>query len=128
MKNSKLAKLVLVVLMVVMIACIGEDVFAAENTSNYQDLGAELNTTGNNTTGNNATGNNATGNNATNKTSNTSNTLNTSNLTNNAIKNATNNALPKTGISSSTSIVVLITIFGISAIYAYNKIRDYKNL
>ena len=123
MKNSKLAKLVLVVLMVVMIACIGEDVFAAENTSNYQDLGAALNTTGNNTTGNNATGNNAT-----NKTSNTSNTLNTSNLTNKTANNTTNTTLPKTGIASSTSIVVLITIFGISAIYAYNKIKDYRSL
>ena len=124
MKNSKLAKLVLLVLMVAMIAFVGVDAYAADNTSNYQDLGAALNSSGNNTTGNNTTGNNTTVNNTTTK----NNTLNTSNLTKNATKNATNNALPKTGISSSTSIVVLITIFGISAIYAYNKIRDYKNL
>lgn len=126
MKNSKLAKLVLVVLMVVMIACIGVDVFAADNTSNYQDLGSVLNSAGNNTTKNNTTTNNTT--NKTNNTTNTSNTLNTSNLTNKTANNTTNTTLPKTGIASSTSIVVLITIFGISAIYAYNKIKDYRSL
>lgn len=123
MKNSKLAKLVLVVLIGVMITCVGIDVFAADN-STYQDLGSVLNATGNNAAGGNNTtgGNNLTGN----------NTLNTSALTNNTANNAANNmtntTLPKTGVANSTSVIVLITICGISAIYAYNKIKDYKNV
>lgn len=122
MKNSKIAKLVLVVLMVVMISCVGVDVFAADNVT-YKDLQSVLNGTGNNSATNN-TVNNTTGSNATNKT----NTLNTSGLTNNTAKNTTNTTLPKTGIESTTSVVVLITICGISALYAYKKIRDYKSL
>lgn len=118
MKNSKLAKLVLVVLIGVMITCVGIDVFAADNNT-YQDLGSVLNSTGNNAAG----GNNTIGGN---------NTLNTNALTNNTAKNVANNmtntTLPKTGVANSTSVIVLITICGISAIYAYNKIKDYKNV
>ena len=51
------------------------------------------------------------------------NTINTTGTT------ATNNTtLPKTGIANSTPVVILIAIFGISAVYAYKKIRDYKSL
>ena len=132
MKNSKLAKLVLVILMVVMVTCIGVDVFAADGNSSYDDLQAVLNKTGNNTTNNVASN---TANNTVNKTANNTvnntaknNTLSTSAITTNTANNATTTSLPKTGIASSTSVIVLITICGISAIYAYNKIKDYKNL
>ena len=52
-----------------------------------------------------------------------------------AVLNGTNNTttnntttLPKTGIENSTPVIALMTIFAISAIYAYKKIREYKNL
>lgn len=126
MKNSKLAKLVLVVLIGVMITCVGIDVFAADNNT-YQDLGSVLNSTGNNAAGGNNTvgGNNTAG---ANNTIGGNNTLNTNALTNNTANNMTNTTLPKTGVANSTSVIVLITICGISAIYAYNKIKNYKNV
>ena len=95
---------------------------------------SSISTTNNSSTNNttNKTVNNTT--NTTNTTNNTSNTLNTSALKNSVNTTATTNTsynnttLPKTGIGNSTPVVVLITIFGISAVYAYKKIRDYKSL
>ena len=39
-----------------------------------------------------------------------------------------NSSLPKTGAEDSMPIVVLAVVLGISAIYAYKKIQDYKNI
>ena len=47
---------------------------------------------------------------------NTSNTANTS------------NTLPKTGIEDSLPTVLLVVVFAISAVYAYKKIKDYRNI
>ncbi len=46
----------------------------------------------------------------------------------NANKNANNNVteMPDTGVDY--SVVTIIAICGISAVYAYKKIRDYKNI
>ena len=84
-----------------------------------------INLTGTITNGNNTA---TPGNNTTNNSLN--NSLNGSVLTtNNTTNNATNNqALPNTGIESSISGVILVVILGISAVYAYNKIQDYKNI
>ncbi len=133
MKNSKLVKLLLVTLMVAMIGIIGTEVFAAEG-ENYDDLQQLLNntTSNNGTTANNTTASNTTSNNTTNNTAKNNSTLNTSAITNssatNNVNNTTNTALPKTGVESSTGMIVLITVCGISAIYAFKKIRDYKSL
>ncbi len=140
MENSKFVKMILIILTGVMLVAIGVGstgtVSAADsNGTNYDDLGAVLNNTTNNSSTNNTTNNtvnNTT--NTTNTTNNTSNTLNTSALKNSVNTTATTNTsynnttLPKTGIGNSTPVVVLITIFGISAVYAYKKIRDYKSL
>ena len=130
MENSKLVKIILIVLIGIMIASIGTSVLATDSTTNgtYDDLASVL---GNNTSSNNATTNNAVANNATTNNATSNGTLNTSALRNNAtpVNNAVGNTtLPKTGISDSVPVVVLIVIFGISAVYAYNKIKDYKNL
>ena len=136
MENSKFVKMILIILTGVMLVAIGVGstgtVSAADsNGTNYDDLGAVLNNTTNNSSTNNTTNN--TVNNTTN-TTNTTNTLNTSALKNSVNTTATTNTsynnttLPKTGIGNSTPVVVLITIFGISAVYAYKKIRDYKSL
>ncbi len=63
---------------------------------------------------------------------NTTTTNNTTNKTSNntSVYNNTNtpNSLSKAGLEDSIPTMVLIVIFGISAIYAYKKIGDYKNI
>lgn len=68
------------------------------------------------------------GNNTVNNLNNTNNTVN--NVTNNTRNNTTNNTnkvttMPNTGVDY--SILLIVAICGISAIYAYKKISDYKN-
>lgn len=67
-------------------------------------------------------------NNSTLNTTNNTNKNNTNNNTNNNTTNSTTNAdtLPKAGLTQNVSAIVLATIFGISAIYAYKKIREYN--
>ena len=68
----------------------------------------------------------------TNVVNNTVNNTTTNNTTNNtaSVYNNTNtpNSLSKAGIEDSIPTVVLIAIFGISAVYAYKKMNDYKNI
>lgn len=68
---------------------------------------------------------NNTVNNVVNNTTNrlTNNTVNT--IANNNVK-GNNTVIPDAGLDQ--SIVFIIAIFGISAVYAYKKIRDYKNV
>ena len=49
-------------------------------------------------------------------------------LTTSNTSNYNNTSLPKTGVEDSMPIVVLAVVLGISAIYAYKKIQDYKNI
>ena len=130
MENSKFVKIILAILTGVMLVAIGVSgtnyVSAADgNGTNYADLGAVLNGTNNTTSNSTANG--------TNSSNSTSNTLNTSALRNtintaNTVTTTNTTTLPKTGIANSTPVVILIAIFGISAVYAYKKIRDYKSL
>lgn len=73
------------------------------NNTTSSSLSSTLNNTVNNTTNNTVL-----------KTSNTS--------------NYNNSSLPKTGIEDSMPLVVLTVVLGISAIYAYKKIQDYRNI
>lgn len=133
MENSKLLKVVLIILIGAMVFTMGTSVLAADSSNDtYQDLADALNGTTSNNTTNNAT-NNAANNATRNTTRNTTgnNTLNTSSFRNNSntLNTAYNNTtLPKAGITNSIPVVALIVIFGISAVYAYIKIKDYKNL
>ena len=79
-----------------------------------------ISTPENNTTVNNTatTNNTAVNNTATNNTS--------ASVYNNTVN--TPNSLSKAGLEDSLPTMVLIVVFGISAIYAYKKIRDYKNI
>ena len=36
--------------------------------------------------------------------------------------------IPKTGIESSVPVAALVVIFGVSAVYAYRKIKEYKDI
>lgn len=107
MKKSNLIKLFSILLITVMVMMFNTNVLAADNTFNELPLTSANNTNTNNTN------------------TNTNNT-NKSNTNNSSIYNNTN--LPKTGIEDSIPVAMLVVVFGISAVYAYKKIRDYKNI
>lgn len=124
MKKSNLIKIVSILLISAMVILFTTNVNAADNTG-FDDLTGTLtnNTTNNTTTG----GNNTTGNNAANNTNTNTNTnTNKTNTNNSSIYNNTN--LPKTGIGDSIPVAMLVVIFGISAIYAYKKVKEYRNI
>lgn len=98
MKKSKLVSLVLVVIISFSVLFMAKDVLAATDLTN-----SILNNTTNNTA-----------NNLVLKTNNTSNYNNTS--------------LPKTGVADTMPAVILVVVLGISAVYAYKKMQEYKNI
>ncbi len=61
--------------------------------------------------------------NTTNTTNNVTNIANTTNTTNNTSSNET---LPKTGITEDYAIIAFAVVCGISAIYAYKKVKNYN--
>lgn len=66
---------------------------------------------------------NSTNNTNTTTTNNVTNITNTNNVTNNTQVNET---LPKTGITEDYAIIAFAIICGISAIYAYRKVKNYN--
>lgn len=127
MKKTNLIKLFSILLVSVMVISMATMVNAADGNNGFVDMTNSLsssNSSNSSSTGNNAT-NNATNN--TNKANNTTNNTNKANNTNNSsVYNNTN--LPKTGLASSLPIAALVVVFGISAVYAYKKVSDYKNI
>lgn len=128
MKKTNLMKSVSVIILSVMLVLMCTVVNAADSNG-FSDISGTLNPTNNSSnTANTNTSNNSTN---TNNTSNT-NTNNTTNNTNNASNNNSsvynNTNLPKTGTASTLPIAALVVIFGISAVYAYKKVSDYKNI
>lgn len=117
MKNSKLVKIVLIMIISLSVMIVAKNSLAADT-----DLTNTL--TGNSTTGSNMitiTGNNTI--------SNTTNTAkNNTVLTTNNTSNYNNTSLPKTGVGDSIPGVILVVVLGISALYAYKKMQDYKNI
>lgn len=122
MRKSNLMKVVSILVISVMVVLFATTVFAAD-ANGYDDLTSTLTQNGtNNNTGNTGNTANTPSNNALSTNTPANNTNNTANL-----YNSTN--LPKTGIGdSSIPVAMLVVIFGISAVYAYKKISDYKNI
>lgn len=127
MEKSVVMKIFLVILVSVMLIICNGYVQAVDNTTGYQDL---TQATKNNTS--NSTNTNATNTTNTTNTNNTAknNSLNTGAVTGNKNNTSTynNSSLPKTGVEDSIPTMLLLVVFGISAVYAYKKIRDYKNV
>lgn len=126
MKKSNLIKLFSILLISVMIMMFTTNVLAADD--GFQQLTIDNNTTNNtsnNTNNNTNSSTNNTSNNTSNNTNNNTNS-NRNNTNNSSIYNNTN--LPKTGIEDSVPVAMLVVIFGISAVYAYKKIKDYRNI
>ena len=99
------------------------NVMAAETDNGFTDLTPSVNNTN---TDNSNTNSNSTNTNTNTNNTNTNNT-NRNNTNNSSIYNNTN-SLPKTGVTDSIPVAVLLIVFAISAVYAYKKIKDYKNI
>ena len=127
MKNLKIEKLFIVVLTILtlgMLIC--SPVLAADDDGEdeYEVIGSNNTNNNTNNENNNNNANNNVENNATNNEA-----LNT-NAVNNVVKNNTSNtaSLPKTGVEDSLPIIILVVVFGVSAVYAYRKVQDYRDL
>ena len=110
MKKTNLIKIVLILIVSAILILFSTNVFAADSSDDFNDLTATLESTSSNNTTNNTTNN-----------TNTNNVVNNTSIYN-------NNNLPKTGIEDSMPLAMLIVVFGISAAFAYKKIKDYRNL
>ena len=113
MEKSNLIKLFLVTLLVAVLltGMSSTFVYAAETNTDDDGFG-DLTSTLNNS--------NSNGNGNTNSNSNSN--------SNSSIYNNTNANLPYTGITDSLPVAMLVVIFGISAIYAYKKVKEYRNI
>lgn len=118
MSKIKTKELIIcIITFIALVLSIVTDIFAT-------DIEATL---GGNSTGNNVQQIQERGNNTNNNTfNNTNNVLNKTNNTNNTANNTNKTAvMPNTGVDY--SVLLIVAVCGISAIYAYKKISDYKN-
>ena len=131
MKKTNLIKVISILLISVMVMLFATTVNAADDNS-YNDLTSTL--TGNNSNSSNNSSNtantNSSNNTANTNSNNTNNTNNSANMSNNTNNSSDYNKtrLPKTGAADSIPVAMLVVVFGISAVYAFKKVRDYKNI
>lgn len=119
MEKSKLIKMIsILIISVIMVMLFNVTTLAEDSDDAFNDLTSTLNQ-------NNSVNNNITNNNTNNNTNNSINNNNTANNNRNAY-NSSN--LPKTGIGDSIPVALLVVVFGVSAVYAYRKIKEYKNI
>ncbi len=135
MKKTNLLKVFFSLILSMMVIFITSSVNAADfidmtnqlNNNTAQSDSSDTNSNAN-AAGNNATtlNSNSSLNNANSTNTNSNRTNNTNNSTNSSIYN--NTSLPSTGIGETLPIAALVVVFGISAVYAYKKIKDYRNI
>lgn len=125
MRKSNLIKVISILVISLMVMLFSTNVMAAETDNGFTDLTPRVdNNTTNGTSNNTANSNSA---NNTNRNNTSNNTNRTNNANNSSIYNNTN-TLPKTGVTDSIPVAVLLIVFAISAVYAYKKIKDYRNI
>ena len=127
MKKSNLIKIFSIIIISVMVALFSTSVLAADSLDDFEELTLDSgNTYSSNTTNTTNTGNNALDN------TNVGNTnTGNSNIANNNTNNSsvyTNTNLPKTGIGDTIPVAMLVVVFGISSVYAYKKVKEYRNI
>ena len=83
---------------------------------------------GNTSSGTDTNSNSNTGNTNTNRNSSNVQNINALRNTTNKVNTSNNTNLPKTGLQDSLPTVLLVVVFGVSAVYAYKKIKDYRNI
>ena len=138
MKKNGLLKIFLLVL-VGMILLGASNVFAAEdneidifwdnenvNSTPAKDTNISGTTGNTNTEGNSNTNTNTNSNSSLNNIANTNNTSVYNNTNNNV--NNTPNSLSKAGLEDSLPTMAIVVILAISAVYAYKKIKEYRNI
>lgn len=123
MKKSNLIKIISIVLMSLTVILFNVNVYAADSTGGFKDITETVN---NSSSGSNLSNTN-TNNTNTNTNANT-NTNTNANKVNNSSSIYNNTNLPKTGIGDAVPVAMLVVVFGISAVYAYKKIRDYQDI
>lgn len=129
MKNSKLVKVVMGAIISLIVVAMANQVFADNVTDLTNALGnssSSSNSSSTNNSTNNTTSNTALNNTTRNNTVN--NTTNNAVLTTNNTSSYNNTSLPKTGIEDHIPATILLVVFGVSAVYAYKKIQDYRNI
>lgn len=123
MRKSNLVKVVLSILVSLVVIVMASQVFAAND---FTDITQSLNNT---SSSNNTANNTAASNSTVNSVNNTTNrTNNTTVLKTNNTSSYNNSSLPKTGIEDSVPVALVGIVLIISAIYAYKKIQDYRNI
>lgn len=140
MKNSNLIKMFLVMVVSSCLILVATYTFADDEGTTPIDLTNSIVDTSNNTTTNTENSTDTdnfvslddnVSNTNTNTNSNTNSTYNslvTTNNTNSSSYSTNNTNLPSTGLEGSGLTVALIVILAISGVYAFKKIRDYKNI
>lgn len=125
MKKSSLIKIFSIVIMSMMVALFSTGVFAADSLDDFEDLNLEdpANTTSNTNVTSNISNTNLTN---TNTNANINTNTNIGNTNNSSVYTNTN--LPKTGIGDTIPVAMLVVVFGISSIYAYKKVKEYRNI
>lgn len=102
---------------------------ADENFVNFDDAASSNSSSNKANTSSNKTNTNSSKNKSnTNSNKSNTNSLNTNGVRGNNVSSYNNTSLPKTGLQESLPTVLLVVVFGISAVYAYKKIKDYRNI
>ena len=128
MKNSKLSNLVLLVIVSLSIVLFAKNVLAATDfTSIALDSNNATSSTSSTSTSTSNTGNSTKPETVISSSKN-STTNNTVLKTNNTTSTYSNTTLPKTGAEDSMPGIILAIVLGVSAVYAYKKVQDYKNI
>ena len=126
MKNSKLVKVVMGAIISLIVVTMANQVFA-DNVTDLTNALGNSSSSSNSSSTNNISSNTALNNTTRNNTVN--NTIkNNSVLTTNNTSSYNNTSLPKTGIEDHIPATILLVVFGVSAVYAYKKIQDYRNI
>lgn len=122
MKNKKL--LIVFILILAFLLVMVTYTKATDNVDELPTIVIDPDNETSNNSSNNEQANNEANNNIANINTNESNNSNT-----NSNKNTENNeVLPQTGVQGDTALLIFISICIVSAIYAYFKIRKYKNV
>ena len=127
MRKSNLIKVISILVVSLMVMLFSKNVMAAETDNGFTDLTPAVGNNTTNGTSNNTSNSNTNNTNNTNRNNISNNTNRTNNTNNSSIYNNTN-SLPKTGVTDSIPVAVLLIVFAISAVYAYKKIKDYRNI
>jgi len=130
MKTNVKKELIICVITLIVLLITMTQTFASQTITDANEIRNLVSGSTNKLTNENATNiiegenRNNTVNNTLNKTNTTNNTVN--NTTNNTANNSNKNELPDTGLDTPSIAIVVICI--ISAVYAYKKVIDYKNI